>query len=173
MPRRQIRKLDAPAREEGIGCEEQRVEPLAYQSCKGRINFAGRACVEDLDSKAERVGSRFDISQSGLGRRPARTDKHGDACGGGQQLAHELQALCHQLSTEDVDASQIAAGLARLATRPSLTGSSAEMKTIGIELVANLAASDAPATVVITATRLRTKSAANSGNRSNWFSVQR
>src|SRR5262245_41790008 len=25
MPRRQIRKLDAPAREEGIGCEEQRV----------------------------------------------------------------------------------------------------------------------------------------------------
>src|SRR5262245_36232662 len=56
MPRRQIRKLDAPAREEGIGCEEQRVEPLTYQSCKGRINFAGRACVEDLDSKAERVG---------------------------------------------------------------------------------------------------------------------
>jgi len=45
MPRRQIRKLDAPAREEGIGCEEQRVEPLAYQSCKGGINFAGRACV--------------------------------------------------------------------------------------------------------------------------------
>src|SRR5262245_37139546 len=64
-------------------------------------------------------------------------------------------------------------GRARLATRPSLTGSSAEMKTIGIEVVANLAASDAPATVVITVTRLRTKSAANSGNRSNWFSVQR
>src|SRR5262249_61815565 len=42
-------------------------------------------------------------------------------------------------------------GRARLAIRPSLTGSSAEMKTIGIEVVANLAASDAPATVVITA----------------------
>ena len=32
MPRRQIRKLYAPAREERIGSEEQRVEPLAYQS---------------------------------------------------------------------------------------------------------------------------------------------
>src|SRR4051812_4027572 len=42
MRRRQIRKLDAPAREERIGSEEQRVEPLAYQNCKSRINFAGR-----------------------------------------------------------------------------------------------------------------------------------
>ena len=64
MPRRQIRKLYAPAREERIGSEEQRVEPLASQSCKGRINFAGRACVEDLDLKAEDVGCRFDISRT-------------------------------------------------------------------------------------------------------------
>src|SRR5262245_62101123 len=166
-------KLDAPAREEGIGAEEQRAEPLAHRSRKGRVDFAGRAGVEDLDSKAEGVGRRLDISQRGLGRRSRRADERGDACGRGQQLSHQLQALRHQLGTEILMPVRLPPGRARLATRPSLTGSSVAMKTIGIEVVANLAASDAPATVLITATCLRTKSAANSGSRSTWFSVQR
>ena len=65
-------------------------------------------------------------------------------------------------------------GRARLATRPSLTGSSPTPKTIGIVVVAALAASAAwlPASVAITATRRRTKSAASAGRRSNWPSSQ-
>src|SRR5262245_16420746 len=52
-------------------------------------------------------------------------------------------------------------GRARLATRPSLTGSSPTPKTIGIVAVATLAASDAGLLpgVAITATRRRTRSA--------------
>src|SRR5262249_27445237 len=49
-------------------------------------------------------------------------------------------------------------GRARLATRPSLTGSSAEMKTMGIVVVAALAANAALAGAAITATYRRTNS---------------
>src|SRR5262249_5584732 len=110
---------------------------------------------------------------SGLGRRPARIDKHGDACGGGHQLAHELQALCRQLSTEDVDASQVAAG-------PGEAGDKAEPDRVfgnaeddGIVVVASLAAEAACALATITLTGRRTNSAASSGSRSPGFSVQR
>ncbi len=58
-------------------------------------------------------------------------------------------------------------GFARLLTRPSLTGSSATLNTIGIIEVAALAASAAgmPPTVIITATRRPTNSAAIDGSR--------
>jgi hypothetical protein len=56
-------------------------------------------------------------------------------------------------------------GRARLATRPSLTGSSATPNTIGIAVVADFAASAAGLLpgVAMTATRRRTRSAASSG----------
>ena len=59
-------------------------------------------------------------------------------------------------------------GRARLATRPSLTGSSPTVKTIGIVVVAALAASAAACRPVaaITATWRRTNSAASAGSRS-------
>ena len=58
-------------------------------------------------------------------------------------------------------------GRARLATRPSLTGSSAARKTIGIVVVAALAAIAAAVPMAaITATCRRTNSAASAGSRS-------
>src|SRR5262249_34361889 len=58
-------------------------------------------------------------------------------------------------------------GLARLATRPSLTGSSPTPKTIGTVAVAALAASAAGLLpgVAITATRRRTRAAMSDGRR--------
>src|SRR5258708_32466252 len=68
-------------------------------------------------------------------------------------------------------------GLFRLATRPTSTGSAPVLKTIGMVAVAALAAS-ADATlpgVAITVTRLRARSAANSGSRavSGWPACRR
>src|SRR5262249_48245979 len=65
-------------------------------------------------------------------------------------------------------------GRARLAIRPNLTGSSATPKTIGIVVVAALAAGAAVVKpgVAITATRRRTKSAISAGKRSYWPSSQ-
>src|SRR5262249_37519998 len=56
-------------------------------------------------------------------------------------------------------------GRLRLATSPSLTGSLPRLKTIGIEVVACLAASAATGvSAMITDTRWRTRSAASVGN---------
>ena len=58
-------------------------------------------------------------------------------------------------------------GLARLATRPSRTGSSGAMKTMGIVVVAAFAAKAGGLfAAAITATRLLTNSSAIAGNRS-------
>jgi hypothetical protein len=64
-------------------------------------------------------------------------------------------------------------GRLKLATKPDLTGSAAKVETIGTEDVAALACSNEGVVVNMTATPRRTRSAANSGNRSNWFSAQR
>jgi hypothetical protein len=59
-------------------------------------------------------------------------------------------------------------GRARLATRPSLTGSSAMLKTMGMVVVAALAANAAATpNAAITETWRRTSSAASAGSRSN------
>src|SRR6516165_1620471 len=61
-------------------------------------------------------------------------------------------------------------GRARLATRPTLTGSSVATKTTGIVFVAALTASAEviPPVAAITATCRRTKSAASAGNNCRW-----
>src|SRR5215467_3591193 len=66
-------------------------------------------------------------------------------------------------------------GRERLATRPSLTGSSPTPNTIGIVVVAAFAASAAGvlAEVTITLTRRRIRSSTSSGNRWYWPSAQR
>ena len=64
-------------------------------------------------------------------------------------------------------------GWLRLATTPAATGSIPSWKTIGIVVVAALAASVAGMVMAtITDTRRRTNSAAKAGNRSYWLSAQ-
>src|SRR6516162_6869258 len=68
---------------------------------------------------------------------------------------------------------RLAPGRERLATSPRLTGSSGIAKTIGIVVVAALAAiaGAVPPFAKMTVTRLRTRSAASAGNRASWFSA--
>ena len=86
----------------------------------------------------------------------------------GHQLAQQLQPLCRQLADRrKLTPVTLPPGRLRLATRPSLTGSSPTPKTIGIVAVAALAASAAGVPVAtITATWRRTRSAASAGSRS-------
>src|SRR5262249_12323050 len=96
-----------------------------------------------------------------------RVDKHGNASGRGHQLTQKLQPLC-SLTGVNFLAGELTAppGRARLATRPSLTGSSLTLKTIGIVVVALAASVVAFPMVTSTATCRRTNSATSSGNRS-------
>ena len=49
MACRQRGKLDAPADEEWVGADEERVGPLAPKRCEGCIDLAAGAGVEDPD----------------------------------------------------------------------------------------------------------------------------
>jgi ABC-type uncharacterized transport system substrate-binding protein len=86
----------------------------------------------------------------------------------------QLQVLCPQRGADKVTPVILPPGRLRLVTRPVVTGSSAVTKTIGMVVVAALAASAAawePA--MIKTTGQRTKSAASDGSRSCLFSAQR
>ena len=107
---RQMNQLDAPAVEERVAAHKKRVRSPAHNACEGRINLAAGAGVEDLDLQSDGAGSWFHVSQRGLGiRNVGRIDKHGHASGCGHQLMQELQPLCHQLGTEEIDTSEVAA----------------------------------------------------------------
>ena len=86
----------------------------------------------------------------------------------------EVPTALRQLAVKKLIPVTLPPGRARLATRPSLTGFSLTMKTMGIVVVAALAAIAAGVPVAaITVTRRRTRSAASSGSRSYWPSAQR
>src|SRR5262249_24166698 len=134
------------------------------------FDLAVCAGVEDLDLQSHGAGSRVRVFQRDL-RNPGivRIDEYRHPRGYGYQVMQEFQALCRQLLGVEIDPRQIAPGRARLATRPSPTGSWATMKTVGIVVVAALAANVTvgPPDATITATCRRTSSAASTGSRSN------
>ena len=104
-------QLDAPAVQESIAAHKKRVGPLAKKGCEGRVDLTASAGVEHLYLLSHGAGSRFQVSQGGLGiGRICRIDEHGHASGCGHQQTQKFQPLCHQLSTEEIDAREVAAG---------------------------------------------------------------
>jgi hypothetical protein len=131
-----------------------------------RFDLATRTGVEDMELQADRAGSFLHLFQCGLGGpRHGRIEEQGNASSLGHQLVQERQPLGVHLQLMPV---ALPPGLARLATSPSLTGSSLTPNTIGMVAVAALGviARFVAAGMAITSTRRRTKSAANAGMRS-------
>ena len=104
-------QLDAPAVQEGIAAHKKRVGPLAHEGCEGRVDLTAGAGVEHLDLLSHGAGSRFHVSQRGLGIcNIGRIDEHRHASGCRHQHAQEFQPLCHQLGTEKIDTREVTAG---------------------------------------------------------------
>src|SRR5262249_46460309 len=64
-------QLNTPSCEIAIRTDEEGVGPFVHESCESRIDLAAGAGVKDLDLHPHGAGSRFDISQRGLGKGPA------------------------------------------------------------------------------------------------------
>jgi hypothetical protein len=101
-----------------------------------------------------RLGSFY-----GLGiRRIGRIDEDSHAGSFRYQLMQELQLLCRQFGLKKLTPVRLAPGRARLATRPSRTGSSATMNMSGAVAVAAFAAKMAavlpPASITATCRRM-------------------
>ena len=140
----------------GPAGDEEGVGPLAHNGCEGRIDFATCVGIEDLDLQPDSARSRFDVSQrdfvfaalAGLTSTAIR------AAVGTSSRRSSSRFATSSVPTKLIPV-RLPPGRARLVTRPSPTGSSLTIKTIGIVVVAAFAANAVagPWIVAITATR--------------------
>src|SRR5262249_48692157 len=176
VARRQIDQLDTSADEKAIAADEQRIGALARETSEGRINLAAGAGVEDWDLQPGGAGGGLGFWKWGPGggrvggiAQPRHTSR------AGHEFTQELQPLCRQLALEKIDACQVAARPGEACNKTEPDGSSLTLKTMGIVVVAALAAigEAGPPVATITDTWRRTSSAASAGSRSNCPSAQR
>src|SRR5215468_5272471 len=129
MARRHVGKLQPPADEKYILADKEGVGPLSHKSRECFIDFTAGTGVEDLDLQSDGAGSRFQVSQRRLRvQNVGRIDEHGHTSRPGHQLTQEFQPLRRQLLVKKLIPVRLPPGRLRLATRPSLTGSSATPK---------------------------------------------
>src|SRR5215469_9204728 len=168
-------KLRASDGEQGTGSDEKCVRPFALEwregapisrpflalrtwICMPMARAADSACSNVVLAVVVLVGSTSTATRVAAGTNSRRSCNRFVTC-----------------STEKILIPvKFPPGRARLSTRPSLAGSSAATKRIGIVAVAALAANAAgTVAVAITATRRRAKSSASAGNLSISFSAER
>src|SRR5262245_17477061 len=157
-----------------------------------RVTSVGQQAA-DLSEVTERIDGREAVAsrqQGDLGAMAGReVIRHHDQttirlsglCGNDRFEHGRIANRCHdRLHAEGLLASMVTPvtlppGRLRLATRPIFTGSLPAVKTIGMVVVAALAASAeaVPPVAAITATLRRTSSAASTGSRLAWFSAHR
>ena len=116
--------------------------------------------------------SRACLARSGIASGFSRTAMRAAPGTASFSISSRLPASCGEKKDKPV---MLPPGRARLAARPSCTGSPTAAKTIGIVVVARFAASAAsvPPAVTMISTLRATSSAARAGNRSSLSSAQR
>ena len=167
MARRQRDDLFPTASQERAAADEQRAGLALDESCKGGLDVAVAAGIENDELLPDRLRRGLHVSSLRLGSRSVRVDEHGNRCRLGHQLAQQLQPLRPQLAAEKADARDVAA-------RPVEAGDKAVLDRVaagreddrdrrgcglGCKRRSGVSAT-------ITATGRRTKSAARAGNRS-------
>ena len=162
-------QLDAPALKKGSGRRKARraarVAKLQRQHRSRRLVPVLRTWTCSPIARAAASTSLNAVSALRIGR----IDEHGNTRGSGHQFAQKFQPLRRQLAGKKIDTGQVAARPARgWRQDQALTGSSPILKTMGMVVVAALAANVAgEPNAAITATCRRTRSSANAGNRSD------
>ena len=119
-----------------------------------------------MELHAERPGRCLQASRLGLGTGISRVDEHSHDGRRGDQLVQQLQPFGAHLHVQVVTPVTLPPGRFRLATRPVATGSSAVEKTIGMVVVAALAACAAGSPRENHRDPSLTSSAASAGRRS-------
>ena len=171
-----MHQLHASGGEGRAGTDEQGIGPLVRKCGESRIDLLAAAGIEHSELQSHGASCRFHVVQRRLSDwSSSRIDEHRHMSRCGYQFAQDLQSLGYKLDCEKIDPRDVAARRERVETRPSLTGSSPTLKTIGIVVVAALAASaeTEPPVATMTETGLRASSPASIGSRSSWFSAQR
>ena len=175
IPRRQNGKLNFPGVEENVRRDKQRIGPVTAKTDKGLVNLLASGCVNHLDLQPEPTRRLCTFSASEPADGSVGLLSTATLTAVGSNSRSNAKRFCTSTSKKIFMPVALPPGRLRLATRPSLTGSSGILNTIGILVVAEIAARAAgifPG-AAITATPWRTRSSASSGNRSYWPSAQR
>src|SRR2546430_3706474 len=175
VARRQRDELHPTVDEEGVGMDHKCVGPLLQKARKGRVNLGSSAGREELDLWTNSRRRGFDIFLQGFSSRIFGLTSTAKRVAVGNSSCKRPSRLATSSLLLALTPVMLPPGRLRLATRPSWTGSKPRLKTIGIVVVAALAASAAAELpgVAMTATRRRTRSATNSGIRERSFCAQR
>src|SRR5262249_51918068 len=89
----QRNELFAPAKEERVGCDKQRVGPAPDRSGKRGINLSFVACVDDAELDAKRARRSASSRNPNVGSWKARVHQDGNQDGVGNEFAHQLYAF--------------------------------------------------------------------------------
>lgn len=103
----QRNELFAPAKEERVGCDKQRVGPALDRSGKRGINLSFVACVDDAELDAKRARRSASSRNPNVGSWKPRV--HQDRNDGlGNEFAHQLYAFLLQRGREKTHAGRVA-----------------------------------------------------------------
>ena len=130
---RPARSVGAPVGEERVRADKEGVGPLSHERCVGSIDVLTGTGIVKLSLQPEDASSRFKVAARGL-RPPnvGRIDKYGEPRGSGHQLKQSPSRFAITSAVKKLIPVALPPGRARLATRPSLTGSSGNTKAIGM-----------------------------------------
>src|SRR5262245_11422599 len=134
--------------------DNQRAGPAFDERRKGRLEFVFATHFRDRQLAPEHACRHEDFAQHLLAHHGTCIRKVSDRCCLRNQLAQEIESLCHQLGVVKVTTVTLPPGRLRLATRPTRTGSAPMARTMGIVEVAACAAcaEGTPPVAAITAT---------------------
>src|SRR5262249_10203060 len=146
-----------PGVQERTGADQKRVWAGLRQAIERLLNLAFVVCLESLDRQPENSCRRFDIGLEFFGRLEIEVDEGRDCLECGSSWRKSPSRLAANAPDNIVTPVAFPPGRLKLATKPSLTGSSPVKKVIGIELVAAFAAATEGLFAKITVTRRLTK----------------
>src|SRR5262245_866335 len=108
MAHRPIGELQPPTVEKCVLADEHGVGSLASKRREGGVNLATRAGVEDLELQSHGAAGRFHLAQGDLRVGSiGGIDEYGHTRGRRQHFAQQLEPLCRQFETQQIDAGQI------------------------------------------------------------------
>ena len=109
MPCCRRNELFAPAKEERVGCDKQRVGPALDRRGKRGINLSFVACVDDAELDAKRARRSASSRNPNVGSSwKARVHQDRNQDGVGNEFAHQLYAFWLQRGREKTHAGRVA-----------------------------------------------------------------
>src|SRR6516165_4254251 len=163
-----------PAIEEWISDDDQSIDPRVHEGSKGHVDLRFGAGVRELETQPEDARSLLRLSRARYGIRILRVHETAYQRCLGQHLVQCFELLCRHAAEYGAYACCVATRTIDACDEAKVTGSPAIAKTMGMVVLAALAASAAagPPTATMTAGWLRASSVASAGNRSYCSSAQ-